>query len=266
MKKAGLQLVISVLILGAIWFALSRIDFVGEAGVEKYSRDAEEKLGELLMKQVDFQYRKSRHDTLAATINDIYLRICEANGIDPDTMAVHIYDSNTVNAFVLPGRQIVIFTGLLKYQENAEEFAGVLAHEIAHIQEGHVMDRLRRELGTTFILTVIGMDANTELVANILRMLTSSAFSREQESEADQKAVEYLTNADIDPVHMANFLIRMAADESQGVRPPEWLNTHPDTRNRAAKILELRDEHELEPEPLISREWDRLLEWDNMGN
>lgn len=258
MTKAAVQLSISLLLFATIWFALSRIDFVGDTTTESIGRETERRIGDLLLKQLDLKYQRADGDSLLAVVDMVHRRICEANSLDPDSIAVHVFDSATINAAVLPGRNIIVFTGLLRFVENAEEFAGVHAHELGHITENHVMERMMSEFGTTLMIMMSGMDAGSEVVANILRILTTTAFSREQEREADQKAIEYLTESEIDPMHLGNFLLRISTkDGSRNV--PEWVSTHPDSRDRAAKIFEQREEMDRDFLPLYAGDWDELV-------
>ena len=257
MKKASVQLLLSILLFAGIWFLLSRIDFVGDTTTETIGRETEERLGKLLIRQLELNYSKTRNDSLVSVVNSIHQKISDANDIDPESMTIHIFNSSTINAAVLPGRNIIVFTGLLEFTENAEEFAGVLAHEMGHITENHVMDRMMAEFGTTLLLMLSGMDAGSEIVANILRILVSSAFSREQEREADLKAVEFLAAAHIDPLHLGNFMLRISTKETSGP-VPEWISTHPDSRRRATMLFEKSDETEIEQKPLYNGDWQEL--------
>ncbi len=257
MKKVFLQFGISILLFAGIWLALSRIDFLGDTTTETIGRETELKIGEVLLKQMDLKYRRSGNDSLLTVIDQIHRRICEANDIDPESITVHVYESTTINAAVLPGRNVIIFTGLLGFTENAEEFAGVHAHELGHITENHIMERMMAEFGTSLLLMLSGMDAGSEILANILRILTTTAFSREQEREADDKAIEFLTAANIDPLYLGNFLLRISTSDASR-KIPEWVSTHPDSRNRAASIFEQRKEIEMEFGPLYTGDWDKL--------
>lgn len=260
MKKAVKQLLISVVLFAAIWFGLSRIDFVGETTTESIGRETERRIGDLLLKQLDMKYQRAHDDSLLAVVDMIHRRLCEANGLDPDSISVHVFETSTINAAVLPGSNVIIFTGLLRFAENAEEFAGVHAHELGHIAKNHVMERMMNEFGTTLLIMMSGMDAGSEIIANILRILTTTAFSREQEREADEMAVIYLEEAGINPVYLGNFLLRISTRES-GRRVPEWVSTHPDSRNRAAEIFEKSGRMETEFEPLYVGDWESLVRY-----
>ncbi len=258
MKRTAIQFLIPILLFAAIWYGLSRIDFVGETTTGSIGRETERRIGDLLLRQLDLKYQRVDNDSMLTVVDMIHRRICEANGLNPDSIAVHVFDSATINAAVLPGRNVIVFTGLLSFAENAEEFAGVLAHELGHITENHVMDRMMTEFGTTLLLMMSGMDAGSEVIANILRILTTTAFSRDQEREADQKAIDYLTTAEIDPMYLGNFLLRVST-KNGGRNIPEWVSTHPDSRERAAKIFERREEMDKEFAPLYAGDWDELV-------
>jgi predicted Zn-dependent protease len=90
------------------------------------------------------------------------------------------------------------------------------------------------------------------------RILSSTAFDREQEHEADTSAVRYMVNAGIDPEHLANFLFRLSKEKFDVPKNFEWLSTHPNTGDRSAEILTLRKKETLQVRPLMNQEdWDR---------
>ncbi|MBP3191343.1 M48 family metallopeptidase [Natronogracilivirga saccharolytica] len=262
MKKPLLQLFLSILVIAGIWYGLSRIDFLGETTTESIGRETEKKLGELLLKQLELQHPRSANDSLLSVIENIHRELCDSNGVDPESIDIHLFDSSVINAAVIPGRNIIIFTGLLDYTENADEFAGVLAHELAHITENHVMERLQREFGITLLMTLSGMDAGTEIISNVLRILTTTAYSRQHEREADEKAFEYMVETGWDPAHLANFLLRISTKTRDGVTAPQWIQTHPDPRDRAAAIIEKSNKLSLDEDafrPVSDSDWQSLV-------
>lgn len=246
MKRLLLQLLISILVIAGVWYGLSQIDFIGETTTESIGRETEKQLGNVLLKQIELQHPRSGNDSLLTVIENIHREICDSNSIDPKSIEIHLFDSSLINAAVIPGRQIIIFTGLLEHTENADEFAGILAHELAHITENHVMERLKREFGITLLMTLSGMDAGTEVISNVLRILTTTAYSRQHEKEADEKAFEYMMETGWDPTPLANFLLRISTKKQDGVPVPQWIQTHPDPRERAAAIIKRSKDHALE--------------------
>ncbi len=68
--------------------------------------------------------------------------------------------------------------------------------------------------------------------------ITSSAFNRAEETEADDHAVTYLVNAGMDPEHFANMLFRLLVEESDLQKQLGWISTHPNTSDRASEVLD----------------------------
>lgn len=132
-----------------------------------------------------------------------------------------------VNAAALPGEQVLVFDGLVQQAETPEELAGVLAHEIGHVRERHVMTAILRQFG----LSILVSGADSTVGSQALGAL-SLDYSREAESEADAYARRRLSAADISPAGAARFFERAAGDEDL----PEWtswVDTHPSSAGRA---------------------------------
>ena len=143
-----------------------------------------------------------------------------------------------MNAFALPGRRLVIHSGLIRNAQGPDEVAGVLAHELAHSELGHIRQKLIKEAGLTLLMAWISGNLGFEnnVIHEMARVLSSTAFDRKYESEADRCAVEYLKKAGVNPNGLAKFMDRLAKNESAGPIPMEWLSTHPASAKRAQYI------------------------------
>src|SRR5690606_26318193 len=75
-------------------------------------------------------------------IDSIINNICRANNIDRKLIKAHLIEKDEVNAFAIPNGHLVIYDGLIKASEKPDELAGVISHEIAHIELQHVMKKL----------------------------------------------------------------------------------------------------------------------------
>ncbi|MGM0457003.1 MAG: M48 family metallopeptidase [Cyanobacteriota bacterium] len=146
-----------------------------------------------------------------------------------------VVEDDSINAFATLGGFVYINTGLIRRADNEAELAGVVAHEIAHITEKHVLDRLRQAAIAQGVLNATGVDPDV-LVNIAYELVINRPNSRSAEYEADQVGLEILTRSNYAPVGMVNFFERLL---SGGGGLPQFLNTHPDTRNRVAR---LRDE------------------------
>lgn len=154
-----------------------------------------------------------------------------------------VVKDDTVNAFALPGGYVFIQTGLLSFARTDGEVAGVLAHEIAHIDRRHGMQAIGRAVGLSLLLQLIinNKDQNTQeqirKIGGIAINLAQLGYSRENEYEADQFAVTFMTQAGFSKQDLANFFRRL--DEKSGGSGPDFLqflSTHPPTGERIKRI------------------------------
>ena len=150
-----------------------------------------------------------------------------------------IKDDATLNAFAAPGGQIYVFTGLIKYLNDEDHLAGVLAHEIAHADKRHSVKQLQRQYGISLLLSVaLGNNASTlkQIAAQLSGSLAGLKFSRDAENEADVTSVAYLGGTRHYACDgAAGFFIKMEQESQQGT-PPEFLSTHPNPENRIQNI------------------------------
>ena len=153
---------------------------------------------------------------------------------NPQDLRVEVAKINMINAVALPGGNVILFDGLVTQAKSPDEVAGVLAHEIGHVREKHVMQALLRQMGLAVVLG--GIDGNSgALVNNVLSM----SYSRKSEAEADAHSMKALGNANISPVGTASFFDRLSnLDGSAGVKQDAgitgYLSSHPLSGSRKA--------------------------------
>jgi predicted Zn-dependent protease len=151
-----------------------------------------------------------------------------------------IEDDATLNAFATPGGYIYVYTGLIKYLDNEDDFMGVLGHEIAHADLRHTSRNLQKSYGVSILLSIlIGNDASQieTIAGQIAGTVSGLAFTRQFESEADNRSVEYLAPTEYACNGAAGFFQKLI-DEGQGGSTPQFLSTHPNPDNRVEDINE----------------------------
>lgn len=151
-----------------------------------------------------------------------------------------IHNDTMLNAFATPGGYIYVYTGLIKYLDNADALAGVLGHEVAHADLRHTSRNLQKSYGVSLLLNIaFGEEANQlETIAGQLAgTLAGLSFSREYEREADDKSVIYLSEAPYACNGAAIFFEKLTAAGQDG-GTPEFLSTHPSPDNRIQAIHE----------------------------
>ncbi|EXJ95391.1 hypothetical protein A1O1_00512 [Capronia coronata CBS 617.96] len=158
-------------------------------------------------------------------------------GLAGDGWRVHVIeDPSMVNAFVIPGGKVFVFTGILPVCENEAGLATVLGHEIAHNVAHHVSERLSRSsltLIASMLFTLI-FQVDTRVSNSVFDLLLSLPNSRTQETEADHIGLLMMAEACYDPREALAFWERMKKTEK--VAPPQLLSTHPSSYNRIDHI------------------------------
>lgn len=145
-----------------------------------------------------------------------------------------IVNSDQVNAFAVPGGHVYVFRGLIERAAHYDEFAGALAHEIAHVDLRHSAEQMGNvgaaNMGLTLAYVLLGRQpGNVEALAvNLAGGAVFAKFSRDHEREADSMAVAYLTEARIDPTGLTNMFRRLQQLQQREPSKVElWFSSHP---------------------------------------
>jgi len=177
-------------------------------------------------------------------IESIVVRLRESGPPSVHEYRVSVIENDDVNAFALPGGRIVVWTGLIEEAESAEQIAGVLAHEMAHVERRHGLRNVTHQAGLAIGLRVllavvlgVDLDGFTGLAADVAVLAVANEYSQSQESQADADAVVRMYAAGIDPLSLASFFRLMEREEVGGVPAfASWLSTHPDHESRISAI------------------------------
>lgn len=145
-----------------------------------------------------------------------------------------IHNDTILNAFCAPGGYIYVYTGIIKYLDTEDQFAGVMAHEIAHADRRHVTNNLLRIHGLNVVMSMITGNNRSQL-AELGAGLLALNFSRKHERDADDMSVVYLCNTQYQANGAAGFFEKMLKD-NPGAQPPAFLSTHPASASRVRDI------------------------------
>ncbi|MDY0882195.1 M48 family metalloprotease [Dongia soli] len=173
------------------------------------------------------------------------------------TYTFTILDTPDVNAFAVPGGYVYITRGLLALANNEAEIAGVLGHEIGHINARHTAERMGQEqkaqigvLGATLLGAILGGETGANLLGGAVQQGAQyrlAHYSQEQEFEADSLGVRYLKRSAYDPQAMATFLAdlrsqsqleaQLAGQDPNAVDADNMLASHPRTVDRVQRAI-----------------------------
>ncbi len=258
-KTPIIQALITILIFFGTWFGLTQIDWVKVFKVQQVTNKTEQKLGEIFWEFFKNTEKEISNELVTNSIDSMVTHICKSNNIDRKKIKVHILNNEEINAFALPNGHLIVFSGLILNSDNQEELAGVLCHEIAHIELNHVMKKLVKEIGLSVLISMTTSAGGSEVIKETAKILSSSAFDRSLEKEADIKAVDYLVKAKINPEPFADFLYKIAEQEDESTDYLTWIRTHPDSKERAEYIIEYGEGKFIDYKLILSEEtWDKL--------
>jgi beta-barrel assembly-enhancing protease len=162
----------------------------------------------------------------------------------------HVIDDKDVNAFALPGGIIVVHSALLQAAQSADEVAGVLAHEIQHVEQRHALRNMVNQAGLAAAMLVVLGDLNS-VVLLIAHQASAQYFSRSMETEADLRGARLLRERKFLVEPMVTMFERLgeaqAGHSNQKPRANRdeegsftaWLSSHPrvEERIRALKAV-----------------------------
>lgn len=234
-KRLTLHLGAAVAAMAVILFVL--IPSISNSLARSLPTDQEVAFGKAIVQQMTASLEPGQGDLVCdnpagrQALNKLKLRMTAGQGLTYD-IGLTVLDSDIVNAFAAPGGQIVILRGLLDDATSAEELAGVLAHEIGHVEARDPTRLAFRAVGSAGILSLLFGDVSGGAAITLAgNYLMSTAYTRDAETAADLFAMAMLRKLRIDTVGLASFFERI--DKIDGDLP-SYLTTHPPSVNRAS--------------------------------
>jgi len=153
----------------------------------------------------------------------------------------YVVNSGVVNAFALPGGYIFVNRGLILVLQNESQLAGVLAHELGHVNARHHVKFMEKMMGVNLLYNILGGIIGKKEYGKVLLQfgsigvkLLSLKWSREQEREADKLGILFSYKAGYDPNGLLEtFVIFQKLGK---INRPEWLLSHPLPQHRYAEV------------------------------
>jgi len=212
----------------------------------------EVKLGQNYKKYFVSQFKECEKKELKDKIELINEQLVETIPNTDYKYNITILDFDMVNAFALPGGEIIIFKGLIEKSKRPEELAGVMAHEIQHIEQRHMTKILIKDKLLDILVSSMTGDsggAGTALIA--AKTLGSLAYRRSEESSADTEGLKMLVDARIDPNGLIDFFETLKKEYGNMPDIFKYISTHPDTGDRIEKLDNIIKGYSFKPEKLL---------------
>ena len=185
-----------------------------------------------------------------AMFADMSAGIIKASGLNPRDVQVVLVNDQSINAFVAGGQIVYIHSGLIQAADNANEVQGVIAHEVGHIADGHVITgeaAMKPAMKMTLLSMVLGLAAVAAGAGaagmGIMGLGQSAAmgnylaFNRVQEATADASAVRYLSDSGTSGRGMITFFKKLQQQEYRyrGEIDP-FMQSHPMSGERIGNL------------------------------
>lgn len=150
----------------------------------------------------------------------------------------YVVDSPQMNAFALPGGHVFITTGALRNLKSEAELAGVLGHEIAHIEKRHSVKQLQKTLLAQGIAIAAlgGESAGLQVAGQLAIGIAMNGYSRSHEEESDERGAELAYKAGYDPKGLVGFFETLKHGRPDSPEWLEWASSHPRTGDRIENV------------------------------
>lgn len=201
-------------------------------------------LGQQVSQQVLAKYHPLDDPAIQSYVEQVGEKVASASAKDR-ALPVHfvVLDApKEVNAFAIPGGTIYVFSGLLLNVKDESELAGVLAHEVGHVTERHVAQKLVQQMGLD-ALTQAALGSNPGTLEQIGALVGDQGlmlhFSRADEAQADADAVRALAATGYSAEGLVHFFQRLATSSPQQIA---FLSDHPAPADRATEVQQLAEQ------------------------
>jgi predicted Zn-dependent protease len=258
MATAALLSVIGAYLVGVPLLASSIVSLVPPQWEMQLGNAAVGQIESALKEQAGFEICDTNPDSLANRAITRFATEAVAGTGTPFVPDIKVIRTSIPNAFALPGGHSYYFSALLKETQSADEFAGVMAHELGHVVHRHGMEQLIATSATGLLIGFILGDMTGISVAGAVgAALIDSSFSRDAEREADRFAADVAKRMAFQPAALPRLLKRVAGD-SEMSRALALFSTHPLTAEREATLEAMTvTDASLKP-PFTPEEWQAI--------
>lgn len=229
---------------------VSLVLFFVRGGPKGISRQDELSMGEQIINTL--QKKASIELLESEIINSVLQELTHDNVLNFPNIKIYVQKGeNEINAMAAPGGFIILTEGFYRIIETEEiskdELAGVLAHEIGHIELKHSVQTIKSNQKFDSVIKSIKILQIGSLKAGVLSEISSilykSKFSRAKEFEADKFAVKMLYNSKFSPFALGTFLNKINEEYNLGEGDLAiYFSTHPSAEKRIKKINSIVEE------------------------
>ena len=179
--------------------------------LSRLSVKEEVEIGQQINKNLwETEFKRYENANVNNYVNRIGQRLVPYNNRSQLPYTFQVVDSNDVNAFATMGGFVYVTTGLMKTATNEAELAGVIGHEIGHIEGKHLIKQISRSALQQGVLTAAGARIDRSQVVRLgLDLAVNLRNSREDERDADDRGLRIMGSAGYAQSAMASFMRKL---------------------------------------------------------
>ncbi len=240
---------ILIFFLGLIGLCLAAyfliLPWAGEKATALVPVEAEIQMGEQLSKAYTGQEQINDSATYFA---NRFIQQLKLDSVYP--LRVRVAESPEINAFALPGGNIVVYSGILKKMNSYEELAALLGHEATHVIGRHSLKSVFRSAASSLLIASVFGDLSglSSVMLSQADRFKQLDYSRELETEADDKGLELMVKNKVSPRGMLQLLELLKAEGAETPALMKYLSTHPDTEARIKNMASQKESYLIFPE------------------
>ena len=225
-------------IVGTLGFALTGSLFGPISALETTAMvlQGESAMGEASVKQAKRQLPLIEDPKVLKYVNDIGQKVAAASGREDFKYEFHVIMDDSLNAFALPGGKVFVNAGAIMKTDSEAELAGLLAHEVSHAALSHGFQLVTQGNLTANVVRHI------PYVGNAATSLIVMNYSRGMEKQADLFGTRILVNSGYAADGVRNLMVKLHEShqkDEENSEPPEWLSSHPNSKQRVKYMEQL---------------------------
>jgi predicted Zn-dependent protease len=226
------------------------IPFASKKIADKLPREYEIKMGEAVYGSM---VEQAKVDTAKSALMNSFFKELHY----PSDYPIHItvVKEDVVNAFALPGGNIVVYEGIINRMEDYEELTALLSHEFSHVQLRHTTKNMVSSLSGYLLISLLVGDAGdlAAVIAENANQIKQLGYSRQLEAEADEEGMRLMQQSRVNIAGMQHLFEHLRAEEGSAAAMPQFLSSHPLTDNRIAFVeAEIaKGNSHAEPQPVL---------------
>ena len=213
----------------------------------RVSMETEVNIGEQALAQLQVEHELTQEGPAVEAIGEIGSRLTQGSRYE---YRWYLSADREVNAYALPGGIVVVNAGMIESAEDADELAGVLAHEIQHVEQRHTLQQMIHTAGWAAVLAVVLGDVSA-ITAIVVHQLGNLRNSRKLEAVADVEGMRALARAGIPPQGMVSLFRKLEGEQRRrGGAGIPLLLSHPATADRLSDLEKLAATLQCDCQPL----------------